>query len=103
MGDCSENTEWATRSTWWPRSHCGTGVSPVKHPFGVQALACPDQWSLKAELRTCALHFHVLGCAPGAWETVPKIPNGQPGPLGGHEATVARASRPLSTRLEFRL
>ena len=36
----------------------GTGVPPVRsenlNPFGVQALACTDQCSLKAELRTCA-------------------------------------------------
>jgi len=36
----------------------GTGVPPVRsenlNPFGVQALACTDQCSLKAELRTSA-------------------------------------------------
>jgi len=40
--------------TAMPRSHRGMGVSPVNGPFGVQALACPAQCSLKAELRTCA-------------------------------------------------
>src|SRR5438034_9011751 len=38
---------------------------PVKDPFGVQALACPDRCSLKAELRTCAPStFMRFGCAP---------------------------------------
>src|SRR5438876_10639552 len=55
----------ATGSTSWPRSQRGTGVSPVKDPFGVQALACPDQCSVKAELRTCArCIFMRVGCAP---------------------------------------
>src|SRR5205809_1403755 len=42
--------------TAMPRSHRGMGVSPVNGPFGVQALACPAQCSLKAELQTCARH-----------------------------------------------
>src|SRR5213078_2639796 len=42
--------------TAMPRSHRGTGVSPVNGPFGVQALACSCLCSLKAELRTCARH-----------------------------------------------
>src|SRR5438876_6773359 len=66
----------ATGSTSWSRSQRGTGVSPVKDPFGVQALACPDQCSLKAELRTCTRRIFVRLGVRRTCETVSKIPNG---------------------------
>jgi len=62
---CLENTEWrnwvhlvAAKPTWH-------AACRMKDPFGVQALACPDQCSVKAELRTCArCIFMRFGCAP---------------------------------------
>ena len=41
----------------------------MKDPFGVQALACPDQYTLKAELRTCARCIFIRLGVRSTWET----------------------------------